>query len=84
MYKLKSPEVGTTWSVPRNYLEWRRQMPTVADWKLTEETVGRGEVREELGHTTWGLQGLLSVVETLYFTPSELRSHWRVLSRGVN
>lgn len=78
MYKLKSPEVGTTWSV------LRRQMPTVADWKLTEETVGRGEVREELGHTTWGLQGLLSVVETLYFTPSELRSHWRVLSRGVN
>lgn len=62
----------------------RRKMPTVADWRLTEEGVERGEVKGELGHTTWGLQGLVSVVATLHFTPSELRSHWRVLSRGVN
>lgn len=30
----------------------------------------RSEVKGELGHTMWGLQGLVSVVATLHFTPS--------------
>lgn len=52
---------------------FEKEEPTVADWRLTEEGMGRGEVKGELGHTTWGLQGLVSVVATLHFTPSELR-----------